>query len=71
MSLPAEYVAEAIGSSAAVAVSIRAINPTSNDVITGPGGSQLVSADPSGIPIELCQPAVFGAGGVTAGAVGT
>ena len=28
-----------------------------NDVITGPGGSQIVLDDPSGNPIELFQPA--------------
>jgi catechol 2,3-dioxygenase-like lactoylglutathione lyase family enzyme len=28
-----------------------------NDVITGPGGSQIVLNDPSGNPIELFQPA--------------
>ena len=28
-----------------------------NDVITGPGGSQVLMEDPSGNPIELFQPA--------------
>ncbi len=28
-----------------------------NDVITGPGGSQVIVDDPSGNPIELFQPA--------------
>src|SRR4030081_1444936 len=28
-----------------------------NDIITGPGGSQIVLDDPSGNPIELFQPA--------------
>lgn len=28
-----------------------------NDVITGPGGSQILLLDPSGNPIELFQPA--------------
>jgi catechol 2,3-dioxygenase-like lactoylglutathione lyase family enzyme len=28
-----------------------------NDVITGPGGSQIVLDDPSGNPVELFQPA--------------
>jgi len=28
-----------------------------NDVVTGPGGSQIVLEDPSGNPIELFQPA--------------
>jgi catechol 2,3-dioxygenase-like lactoylglutathione lyase family enzyme len=29
-----------------------------NDIVTGPGGSQIVLEDPSGNPIELFQPAV-------------
>ncbi|MEP7115316.1 MAG: VOC family protein, partial [Ilumatobacteraceae bacterium] len=28
-----------------------------NDIITGPGGEQIVFDDPSGNPIELFQPA--------------
>ena len=28
-----------------------------NDIVTGPGGSQIVLDDPSGNPIELFQPA--------------
>ena len=28
-----------------------------NDVVTGPGGSQILLEDPSGNPIELFQPA--------------
>lgn len=28
-----------------------------NDVVTGPGGSQILTEDPSGNPIELFQPA--------------
>ena len=28
-----------------------------NDVVTGPGGKQILLDDPSGNPIELCQPA--------------
>jgi hypothetical protein len=27
-----------------------------NDIVTGPGGSQILSYDPSGNPIELFQP---------------
>jgi len=30
-----------------------------NDIITGPGGAQVVVDDPSGNPVELFQPAVF------------
>jgi catechol 2,3-dioxygenase-like lactoylglutathione lyase family enzyme len=29
-----------------------------NDIVTGPGGSQILLEDPSGNPIELFQPAV-------------
>ncbi|HEV2356964.1 MAG TPA: VOC family protein [bacterium] len=32
-----------------------------NDVVTGPGGSQILLEDPSGNPIELFQPARRGA----------
>ena len=28
-----------------------------NDIITGPGGSQILLEDPSGNPVELFQPA--------------
>jgi catechol 2,3-dioxygenase-like lactoylglutathione lyase family enzyme len=28
-----------------------------NDIVTGPGGSQILLEDPSGNPIELFQPA--------------
>ena len=28
-----------------------------NDIVTGPGGSQILAEDPSGNPIELFQPA--------------
>jgi predicted enzyme related to lactoylglutathione lyase len=28
-----------------------------NEIITGPGGSQILLADPSGNPVELFQPA--------------
>jgi predicted enzyme related to lactoylglutathione lyase len=28
-----------------------------NDIVTGPGGSQILLDDPSGNPIELFQPA--------------
>jgi glyoxalase/bleomycin resistance protein/dioxygenase superfamily protein len=28
-----------------------------NDIITGPGGSQILLEDPSGNPVELLQPA--------------
>ena len=31
--------------------------PFRSDVVTGPGGRQIVLDDPSGNPIELCQPA--------------
>jgi catechol 2,3-dioxygenase-like lactoylglutathione lyase family enzyme len=31
-----------------------------NEIITGPGGSQIVLDDPSGNPIELFQPAIPG-----------
>jgi catechol 2,3-dioxygenase-like lactoylglutathione lyase family enzyme len=31
--------------------------PFRNDVVTGPGGSQVLLEDPSGNPIELFQPA--------------
>ena len=31
--------------------------PFRNDVVTGPGGSQILLEDPSGNPIELFQPA--------------
>ena len=28
-----------------------------NDIVTGPGGSQILLSDPSGNPVELFQPA--------------
>ena len=31
-----------------------------NDIVTGPGGSQVLVDDPSGNPIELFQPAAPG-----------
>jgi len=31
--------------------------PFRNDIVTGPGGSQIVLDDPSGNPVELFQPA--------------
>ncbi len=31
--------------------------PFRNDIVTGPGGSQILAEDPSGNPIELFQPA--------------
>ncbi len=30
--------------------------PFRNDIVTGPGGSQILLEDPSGNPIELFQP---------------
>lgn len=31
--------------------------PFRSDIVTGPGGSQIVLEDPSGNPVELFQPA--------------
>ncbi|HEY9218202.1 MAG TPA: VOC family protein, partial [Phenylobacterium sp.] len=31
-----------------------------NDIITGPGGSQILAEDPSGNLVELFQPAAWG-----------
>jgi predicted enzyme related to lactoylglutathione lyase len=30
-----------------------------NDIVSGPGGSQILLDDPSGNPIELFEPALF------------
>jgi len=32
-------------------------SPSGNDIVTGPGGQQILLEDPSGNPIELFQPA--------------
>lgn len=31
-----------------------------NEVVTGPGGSQILAEDPSGNPVEIFQPAAWG-----------
>ncbi|MEP7215992.1 MAG: VOC family protein [Anaerolineaceae bacterium] len=43
---------------AAVVADLRAHGGTfRNDIVTGPGGQQIVCEDPSGNPIEIFQPA--------------